>query len=152
MERFKEISHAASILTNPKQKQLYDEFITTNRYHNNNTTTFHRTSTSQQQQFFRNGGSNFRPRNFILAPMALYLSIITFTYIFGIDMKDIHPKNYQQQQQQQLDQNASGSFVLAWKNPKSGNYETPAPWDPIYQQVQPKLVHVPRNQIRSPQQ
>ena len=41
------------------------------------------------------------------------------------------------------------AMVQVWLNPQSGQYETPAPWDPIYQQLQPELQYVPRNQVQS---
>lgn len=39
-------------------------------------------------------------------------------------------------------------LVEAWKNPQTGRWEQPAPWDPIYQQLKPKLEMVPREKVR----
>lgn len=38
--------------------------------------------------------------------------------------------------------------VEAWKNPDTGFWEQPAPWDPTYRRLQPKLELVPRHQVR----
>ena len=38
--------------------------------------------------------------------------------------------------------------VEAWKNPKTGLWQQPAPWDPLYQKMKPKLVKVPRSQVQ----
>lgn len=38
-------------------------------------------------------------------------------------------------------------MVEAWMNPTTGKYEQPAPWDPIYQKLQPKLEMVPREKV-----
>lgn len=39
-------------------------------------------------------------------------------------------------------------MVEAWKNPATGRYEQPAPWDPAYQRLRPKLEMVPREKVR----
>ncbi len=39
-------------------------------------------------------------------------------------------------------------MVEAWKNPHTGHWEQPAPWDPLYRKLQPKLEKVPRGQVR----
>jgi hypothetical protein len=38
--------------------------------------------------------------------------------------------------------------VEAWKNPKTGQWEQPAPWDATYQRLRPKLELIPRHQVR----
>lgn len=39
-------------------------------------------------------------------------------------------------------------LVEAWKNPTTGKWEQPAPWDPTYRKLQPKLEMVPREKVR----
>ena len=39
-------------------------------------------------------------------------------------------------------------MVEAWKNPKTGKWEQPAPWDPVYRQLSPKLELVPREKVK----
>eukprot|EP00536_Pseudo-nitzschia_multiseries_P000640 jgi/Psemu1/300241/fgenesh1_kg.8_\ len=38
-------------------------------------------------------------------------------------------------------------LVEAWKNPLTGRYEQPAPWDKEYQRIKPKLELVPRDKV-----
>ena len=39
------------------------------------------------------------------------------------------------------------TLVEAWKNPKTGRFEQPAPWDKEYQRLRPKLEMVPREKV-----
>ncbi len=39
------------------------------------------------------------------------------------------------------------TLVEAWKNPKTGRFEQPAPWDKEYQRLKPKLEMVPRDKV-----
>jgi hypothetical protein len=43
---------------------------------------------------------------------------------------------------------SSDEVVEAWKNPDTGFWEQPAPWDPAYRRLQPKLELVPKHQVR----
>jgi hypothetical protein len=40
------------------------------------------------------------------------------------------------------------AMVEAWKNPQTGRWETPAPWDPVYRKMQPTLELVPREKVQ----
>mmetsp|Transcript_24874 Transcript_24874/g.37219 ORF Transcript_24874/g.37219 Transcript_24874/m.37219 type:complete len:119 (+) Transcript_24874:153-509(+) len=44
--------------------------------------------------------------------------------------------------------NGEIKLVQAWKNPKSGVWETPAPWDPLYRRLKPELKMMPRDQVQ----
>mmetsp|Transcript_25637 Transcript_25637/g.62851 ORF Transcript_25637/g.62851 Transcript_25637/m.62851 type:complete len:186 (+) Transcript_25637:95-652(+) len=39
-------------------------------------------------------------------------------------------------------------MIEAWMNPKTKQWEQPAPWDPMYRKLQPKLEMVPRHKVR----
>ena len=39
------------------------------------------------------------------------------------------------------------ALVEAWKNPATGRFEQPAPWDKEYQRLKPKLEMVPREKV-----
>jgi curved DNA-binding protein CbpA len=39
------------------------------------------------------------------------------------------------------------NLVEAWKNPNTGRWEQPAPWDPVYRKMKPKLELVPREKV-----
>lgn len=47
------------------------------------------------------------------------------------------------------DKLGNNDVVQAWKNPMTNQYETPAPWDPIYRQLKPELVLVPRGFVKA---
>lgn len=38
-------------------------------------------------------------------------------------------------------------MVEAWKNPSTGRFEQPAPWDKEYQRIKPKLEMIPREKV-----
>eukprot|EP00980_Cylindrotheca_fusiformis_P028663 scaffold22634_cov123-Cylindrotheca_fusiformis.AAC.10 len=39
-------------------------------------------------------------------------------------------------------------MIEAWHNPKTKQWEQPAPWDPLYQQLRPELKLMPREKVR----
>jgi DnaJ-class molecular chaperone len=138
-ESFKKIAEAASVLTNPKLRQAYDQKIsaraTLNHFrrsplHDTTSSTFR----DQQPRGYTAILVNlFRPRNLILGPIAFFATVSAIQYSLGIENK----KN----------QRDDSSLVQVWMNPETGRYETPAPWDPVYQKLQPKLVYIPKNEV-----
>jgi DnaJ domain len=134
-ERFKQISHAASVLTNAKNRQAYDQKVA-----NSSPFSFHRNSQPHNRQRPHSMTSilvnMFRPRNLIVGPIALFAAVSAIQYTMGIDNRK---------------QSVLGAkdLVQAWKNPESGNYETPAPWDPVYRRLQPELEYIPRDQVQT---
>lgn len=158
-DRFKSISHAASVLTNARLRELYDEkqrlsYSSHLSNHFTRSHNFHRHSNTDQQHVYRNANGSynastpwvihlFRPRNLILGPILLYVGVSTIQYMFGIESSTI------EMNKKLFTHDDKAPMVQAWLNPQSGQYETPAPWDPIYQQLQPELKYVPRNQVQS---
>lgn len=160
-ERFKSISHAASVLTNIKLKQVYDDKQRASynnlSSHFTNSQNYHRHSSSgSEQHVYRHanstGGYNtttpwlvhiFRPRNLFFGPILLFVGVSSIQYMFGVETNSIEANK------KLFAQDDKATLVQAWLNPQSGRYETPAPWDPIYQQLQPELQYVPRNQVQS---
>ena len=160
-ETFKSISHAASVLTNTRLKQVYDEkqrswYDSHISNHYTRSHNFHRHGPDAQHNFHHKANNNnsfnastpwivhlLRPRNLILGPIILYVSVTTIQYMFGVETNSIETNK------KLFTQDDKTAMVQAWLNPQSGQYETPAPWDPIYQQLQPELQYVPRNQVQS---
>lgn len=146
-ERFKQISHAASVLTNTKHRQAYDHKIAQSSRFGN---AFHRPSEPHPPRYpnrpQRPHGMTsilvnmFRPRNLILGPIALFATVSAIQYTLGIDSKN--------NQKKRVAENGT-SLVQAWLNPVSGRYETPAPWDPVYRRLDPELEYVPRDQVQT---
>jgi curved DNA-binding protein CbpA len=153
-EKFKLISNAASVLTNVKLKRVYDEsqrslYSSSLSNHFTGSHNFHRHGHDHHK-----GNSSFnattpwivhlfRPRNLILGPIVLYVGVSTMQYMFGVETNPIEANK------KLFSHDDKAAMVQAWLNPQSGRYETPAPWDPIYQQLQPELQYVPRNQVQS---
>jgi DnaJ-class molecular chaperone len=141
-DRFKQISHAASILTNPKRRQLYDE--STKRMFPGSPYANMRgrpSSSSSSSHHYKRSAmeSLLRPRNFILGPMALFATVSAVQYVIGSSSSDNsagHQKNGE-----------PTALVQAWLNPETKRYETPAPWCPVYRHVKPELEYVPRDQV-----
>lgn len=40
-------------------------------------------------------------------------------------------------------------LVAAWRNPRTQRWEAPAPWDPDYQKLKPKIEQIARNLVYS---
>lgn len=160
-ERFKRVAHAANILSNHKHRQEYDNQIRNNSTYNsfyrggfNKNSTFHHTDQTKRSQYYNNNTARgqpkgvtgvlvnvFRPRNMILGPIVLYCTVSALQYSLGIETQ-------QEKKQKRMDVTRE-DCVQAWKNPKSGLWETPAPWDPQFRQLQPKLEYVPRDQVHT---
>lgn len=43
----------------------------------------------------------------------------------------------------------SNPLVAAWHNPRTQRWEAPAPWDPDYQKLKPKIEQIARNLVYS---
>jgi curved DNA-binding protein CbpA len=155
-ERFKQISHAASILTNKTKRHLYDIELERQRFAPNlmneqrGANLFHARRPRSKQQAttgFQMFLEQFlRPRNMILGSIAIY----AFCSYFSTH----NDRNQRQLQQQSMMMSSRGGGataerVEAWKNPQTGQWEQPAPWDPVYRNLKPTLELVPREQVRS---
>ena len=166
-ERFKEISYAASILTNAKKREIYDLSLRNpyNRFRHRSTFTDPMENASESyresQQWSKNQRKNatglhavlesfFRPRNFILVPIAFYATVATIQFVTGKDNK-IYSRELLQRELQggQVASFRSHDLDLipAWKNPMTNRYESPAPWDPLYKELQPELEQIPRREV-----
>jgi len=150
--RFQRIAHAASVLGNARNRQEYDHqrnlFATAYgaaQPHGNSA--FHHSNrpprSHKQQQQPKSGFTGvlltmFRPRNMVLGPLAVWATVSAIQYALGID-SDSKRKHHRDDDDR----------VQAWLNPTSNQWETPAPWDPHYQRLQPTLERVPRRQVQT---
>lgn len=137
-ERFKQISEAASVLVHSQKRQVYDARL---REASPFGRGLHRQGATAAP-WPRHGAAApteglplffhtlMRPRTFVLGTMA----VIAIGYVTTSSDK----RNLQD----------GKDLVQAWKNPKTGRYEQPAPWDPTYQQLKPTLELVPRDEVR----
>ena len=141
--RFKTISNAHSVLSNAAERKLYDSQLAEDRMWKQ----------QRQYQHPRNGGGARRPhkphghvvmetltnpRFFVAGIVGLGGVALLGSLLGGLSSK--RPEYYHQQR-------GESSLVEAWKNPATGRYEQPAPWDKTYQRLRPKLEMVPREQV-----
>jgi curved DNA-binding protein CbpA len=154
-ERFKRVSAAAGVLTNPRRRAAYDaELALSGRL---GLRGVHRRG---------NGGTGFGPRplrgaNFFFAsssprpPAGLPLFFHTLLRPRSVALGAaaalagawLYDKGDGRRRGREDDDEGNG-LVRAWMNPETGGYEQPAPWDPVYRRLDPPLVLVPRDQVK----
>lgn len=155
-ERFKAISAAANVLTHQRKRQEYDCELNDagglgyDRRSNagpssNRQQAWHRGNirpapapTNPWGIFFHN---LLRPRTFVLGTVGIFV----FSYV---NNKVVGSKDLDQGSLASASLAKSQERVKAWKNPATGQWEQPAPWDPTYQRLRPKLQMVPREQVQ----
>lgn len=146
-ETFKSIANAHSVLSNPNERRKYDRELLERKM--------------WRQPGFRPpgqggdwyGGDNIRRptgnnRGMSVAmetlshPRYILMGVVGFGGIFmlasflgGISSRQ--PEYYYHSE-----------MVEAWKNPSTGRWEQPAPWDPVYRKLKPKLELVPREKVQ----
>ena len=141
VSRFQQISHAASVLTNKTKKEHYDLQLERPFGANSAWAGHHApgsarrpptagpTPTTGFQVFLQ---TIFRPRNMVLGSLAVYTVVATYRSY----AQPATPSN-------------TVDLVQAWKNPTTGEWEQPAPWDPTYRRLKPRLTMVPREQVKT---
>lgn len=140
-EKFKAIANAHSVLSSPKERQKYDRLLAEDLVWKRGTD-YHRR------------GNNFsgarrwppkpaghvvietltNPRYFLLGVAGFGAVALLGSLLGGVSSK--RPEYHNQE-----------TLVEAWKNPATGRYEQPAPWDREYQRLKPKLEMVPRGKV-----
>jgi curved DNA-binding protein CbpA len=136
-ERFKEIANAARVLTNPEKRRIYDQqAAVTNQFYRsfvpNHPTRARRTTSSRGTHGMLY--TMYHPRNLVLGPILFFSAVSAFQCAFGTNEKVV--------------EDSSSSLVQAWKNAETGEFEQPAPWDPEYRKLNPKLHLVRREDVR----
>jgi len=133
-QRFQQLSASAAVLTCPLQRADYDR-----------KQLLAEALEEQKQQAARQNRSLstvlrervMRPRNIVFVPFVL------LTLAFGTKQSSSSTST----KKSTIAPPDPSDTVLAWYNPQSGVYETPAPWDPLYRKLQPKLVKRPRHHV-----
>lgn len=126
LARFKEISNAAGVLSNPMERSKYDRELVVNA----------KMSPFGPAPPRSHHSSNFwthkamRPQSMIAGPILFISAATALSFILSPTQNE-----------------ADQDTVQAWKNPSTGRYESPAPWDPLYRRLQPELEQVPRDQV-----
>ena len=145
-ERFKIISEAYRVLSNEKERRLYDlEVEEASRFGG----AFRRRAQDPgfggQRPGLRAAANEglhgvldivFRPRNLFLGLTIGFLGLIF-----------VRPYLRQDSEREKLKKHKGKAMVEAWKNPATGKWELPAPYDPTYRKLRPPLHFVPREQV-----
>lgn len=162
-ELFKQISSAYTVLNNDKQRQMYDlELNDWNKFgqhrrqpgggggfggggfgqsQNSNTDIFgNRRTGSGGFHSFAEG--IFKPRNVVIGVTLGLIAVSTFKSVLGIE------KDVQHAEKSNIIGDGKKKLVEAWKNPKTGQWEQPAPWSKTFQQLKPEIHLVPRKDVR----
>jgi len=155
---FKRINNAHSTLSDPSIRRQYDQELqeqtmwrargmynySNSRMNNNDpfASGFHR-------NVGRNGGGRRHPPGgmhavmetlqsprFLLFGLVGVGSVTVLGAVFG-SATSSRPEYYH-----------NSRLVEAWRNPKTNQWEQPAPWDPQYRRLKPKLELVPREKVR----
>ena len=141
-EAFKAIAEAHSILSSPTERMKYDRQL-------------------QDASMWRRPGarggyydSGNIPRPGTRNPSGLHVAMETLSnpryIIFGLvafgSFAAILGNFTSKRPQVQL--HHSSPTVFAWKNPNTNEWEQPAPWDPLYRKLNPKLELVPREKVK----
>jgi len=129
-EKFKEISHAYSVLSHETRRKEYDIILKQQsfmhiRHNASRAPTHHPSMTPFTRAVYQ------LPRNLVIGcGIGIFAATFANYFLFRDNQK----------QEEKL--------VEAWKNPKTGQWEQPAPWDEYYRKLQPEVCNVPRHYVQ----
>ena len=147
-ERFKQISAAHTVLSNEKERRRYDfELQEATRFGVDRRTVsnsygfsdsphdgMNRKGSRMNSLFDNLLGGVLRPRNLFLG---VTLGVVTVAYFNASYAKD-----------DQVSRTGKSNLVEAWRNPLTGKWEQPKPWDKTYRNLQPTLHLIPREKVQ----
>lgn len=136
VDKFKRISEAYSTLGNPKERKRYDYEISETGIGEL------RKKAAATARAGRGGGGSFGaalPRNLLIGGVVGFAGVTL--------MRMVWPSKDEDDGMARVSKTGHKKLVEAWKNPDTGRWETPKPWDPAYQNLQPKLQLVPRDEV-----
>lgn len=157
-EKFKQISEAHRVLSSARERQVYDVQMA-ERFRWGGANNMQEPRGSHRSSFNNNryasgpksqAGSYayfvetaYKPRN-ILTGVALGIGVVTaYQFISNNTTNTDTPSS-----NNTTNHTNTNNLVEAWKNPKSGQWEQPAPWDETYRTLKPTLQLVPRDKVR----
>jgi len=138
-EKFKRISNAYTVLSNQKDRKRYDFEIS-----HDGIRELRRKAQAASRANHTAGSGSFGatlPRNVFIGSMIGLASVAIINMIIPTVDKD-EGSNWKSKTGQK-------KLVQAWKNPNTGLWEPPKPWDATYQRLKPKLELVPRDKVHT---
>ena len=140
-DKFKRISEAYAIIGNDKERRRYDFEISEAGLRDLR----HRAAYAAARGAGRGGGAagagaSFGaalPRNLFIGGVLGIMSVTVLRMILPSKEED----------DDRMSKTGHKKLIEAWHNPGTGRWETPKPWDPTYQQLQPTLQLVSRDKV-----
>mmetsp|Transcript_24267 Transcript_24267/g.67211 ORF Transcript_24267/g.67211 Transcript_24267/m.67211 type:complete len:198 (+) Transcript_24267:114-707(+) len=144
-EKFKVIANAHTVLANPEERKTYDRQLMEDIIWRGGTE-YRRGGVKGFSGADRRYRRPLKPTGHVVMetltnPRFFMLGLIGFggVAVLGSILGGVSSKRPEYQSYEPL--------VEAWKNPLTGRYEQPAPWDKEYQRMKPKLELVPREKV-----
>ena len=148
-ERFKQISAAYSVLSDEKQRKIYD--LELEEYKK-----FGRIRRPQGGQGAGGGGpfgqkgsmayrfhvldGIYKPRNMLVGLTLGFATVAVINTALGIETETLQQRNKKEDGKTKL--------VEAWYNKRNRQWEQPAPWKSSFRDQKPEIRLVPRDQVR----
>lgn len=142
-EEFKKIAEAHSILSSPTERMKYDRQLL---------------EASMWRRPSPTGGGNFYDSDNIRRPGArspqrgLHVAMETLSnpryILFGLVAFGSFAALLGTFTSKRPEVHLHSPMIEAWHNPNTNQWEQPAPWDPFYRKLKPKLELVPREKVK----
>jgi len=138
-EKFKSISEAYSVLGNHKERRRYDFDVSTPGIQEL------RKRAAAAARAGGSGGAGGSGSFAAALPRNLFIGgVIGFA---GVTLLRMMWSSKEEEDGALMSKTGHKKLVEAWKNPGTGRWETPRPWDSDYQKLQPTLQLVPRDEV-----
>ena len=140
-DKFKRISEAYAIIGNDKERRRYDFEISESGMRDLR----QRAAAAAARGSGGGGGAGYAsfgaalPRNLFIGSI-LGIAGVTMLRMMLPSKEDEH---------ETMSKTGHKMLVEAWHNPGTNRWETPKPWDPVYQKLQPPLQLVPRDKVHA---
>ena len=152
--RFQEISNAAGVLCDKAKRESYDLslrggtgpiYSPASVFGKNRPPP--RGSGQNLSGFEETLQSALRPRHLLIGGIGMFILASVVNYLEG-DKNNNSNNRMNQSQFLAPHRRQSNQLVQAWMNPQTGHWEQPAPWDPNYRRLRPKLELVSREKVK----
>lgn len=150
-ERFKQISAAYAVISDEKQRRLYDlemeEFKKFGRIRRpqggNGGGPFGRHGASSGMAYrFHVLEGIYKPKNMVIGLALGFMTVAVVKNMLGVEPEE-------STMQRNKKQDGKTKLVEAWYNTRQKQWEQPAPWSKSFRELKPEIKLVPRERVRS---